>query len=66
MTLTIDNDVVEHMANTIYSKEIVTGRVEHGWLRIRAVTFVIIYINLMRNHTFKTLTVAISRQPNYP
>ena len=52
MTLTIDNDVVEHMDNTIYSKEIVTGRVEHGWLRIRVVIFIVSYINLMRNHTF--------------
>ena len=41
---------------------IVMGRVENGWLCIRAVSFVIIYIDLMHKHPFLTLPVAISRQ----
>ena len=37
-------------------------RVENEWLRIRAVSFVFIYLDLMRNHSFSTLTMAISQQ----
>ena len=39
---------------------IATGMVENGWLRIKALSFIIIYIDLMRNHPFLTLLMAIS------
>ena len=42
--------------------EIATVRVENEWLHIRAVSFVFIYLDLMRNHPFSTLSVAISQQ----
>ena len=32
--------------------EITTGRGENGWLHIRAVSFVFIYLDLMHNHPF--------------
>ena len=34
--------------------QITMGKVVNGWLHIRAVSFVIIYIDLMRNHPFLT------------
>ena len=37
-------------------------RVENEWLRIRAESFVFIYLDLMCNHPFSTLPVAISQQ----
>ena len=45
-----------------HCREIVRGRVENGWLSSRAVSFVFIYLDLMRNHPFSTVPVAISRQ----
>ena len=41
---------------------IATVRVKNEWLRIRAVSFVFIYFDLMRNHSFSTLIVVISRE----
>ena len=49
-----------------HCQEIAKGRVENGWSRIRAVSFVITYIELMCNHPFSTLPIAISLQPKYP
>ena len=37
-------------------------RVENEWLRIRNVSFVFIYLDLMCNHPFSTLPVAVSQQ----
>ena len=42
--------------------EIATVRVENEWLRIRAVSRVFIYLDLMRNRPFSTLPLAISQQ----
>ena len=35
---------------------------ENEWLRFRAASFDFIYLDLMRNHSFSTLTMAISPQ----
>ena len=35
---------------------------KNEWLRIRAVSFVFIHLDLMPNHPFSTLPVAISKQ----
>ena len=32
-------------------------RVENEWLRIRAVSFVFIYLDLMRNHSFSIIEI---------
>ena len=37
-----------------HCRQIATGSVENMWLCIRSVNFVIIYIDLMRNHSFST------------
>ena len=39
-------------------------RGENEWLHIRAVSFVFVYLDLMCNHSFSNLTLAISQQYN--
>ena len=45
-----------------HCREIATVRVENEWLRITAISFVFIYLDLMRNHPFSNLPMAISQQ----
>ena len=57
--LTLANNFVKFLTTRAFQMNV---RVENEWLCIGAVSFVFIYLDLMLNHPFSTLPVAISQQ----